>query len=126
MIGLTGTKFSTTVAFQIYNDNEESFSSEYTFDCWERVPLSSISGAFDNSFLVSTNHDSGEIAGFPLWESGWFVLNGAIANSTTTSVSNPAMLAAMVEVSRLSAADLPFTIGSQSNGSLLPTSLSGN
>ncbi|RLA51020.1 MAG: hypothetical protein DRQ65_08360, partial [Gammaproteobacteria bacterium] len=39
-IGLTGgAAFSTTVDFLIYNDNEEVFSSEYTFECWDRVRL---------------------------------------------------------------------------------------
>lgn len=127
LIGLTGTKFDTTAAFLIYNDNEEVFSGEHTFDCWDRVPLLDISGAFSNNFLLNgTNNDPNEILGFPLFESGWFMVNGAIANSTTTSISNPAMLAVMVEVGRMSSASLPFTIGEQFNGSLLPSSLSGN
>ena len=127
LIGLTGTKFDTTVDFLIYNDNEEVFSSQYTFDCWERVPLLSISGAFSNDFLLNfTNNDPGEIQGFPVFESGWFIMNGAVANSTAATVGQPAMLAVMVEVSRLSSAALPFTIGEQTNGQLLSQSVSGN
>lgn len=127
LIGLTGTKFDTTADFLIYNDNEEVFSSQYTFDCWERVPLLAISGAFSNDFLQNgTNNDPGEIQGFPIFESGWFIMNGAVANSTAASVGQPAMLAVMVEVSRLSAASLPYTIGEQTNGQLLSQSVSGN
>jgi len=127
LIGLTGTKFDTTVDFLIYNDNEEVFSAQYTFDCWERVPLLAISGAFSNDFLANaTNNDPGEILGFPLFESGWFVMNGAVANSTATSVSQPAMLAVLIEVGRLSSASLPYTIGEQTNGQLLSNSVSGN
>jgi len=127
LIGLTGTKFDTTVDFLIYNDNEEVFSSQHTFDCWDRVPLLSISGAFSNDFLANfTNNDPGEIQGFPVFESGWFVMNGAVASSTATSVGQPAMLAVMVEVSRLSSASLPYTIGEQTNGQLLSQSVSGN
>lgn len=126
LIGLTGTKFDTTVNFLIYNDNEQGFSSQYTFDCWERVPLSHISGAFNNSFLVTTDNDSNEILGFNTYESGWFEIDGGTASSTTTSIANAAILAVMVETNRLSSASLPFTIGTQTNGSILPTSLSGN
>ncbi len=127
LIGLTGTKFDTTVDFLIYNDNEEVFSSQHTFDCWDRVPLLSISGAFSNDFLANfTNNDPGEIQGFPVFESGWFVMNGAVANSTAATVGQPAMLAVLVEVSRLSSASLPYTIGEQTNGQLLSQSVSGN
>jgi len=127
LIGLTGTRFETSIDFLIYNDNEEVFSSEYSFDCWDRVPLLDISGAFRNDFLLNgTNHDPGEILGFNLFESGWFIMDGGIATSTTTSIPDPAFLAVMVELGRMSSADLPFTIGEQENGGLLSTSLSGN
>ncbi len=126
-IGLTGTKFNTSANFLIYNDNEEVFSAQHSFDCWERVSLLDISGVFSQSFLYnSTNHDPNEVQGFPLMETGWFQIDGSVASSTTTSITNPAMLAIMVEVGRLSSASLPFTIGEQFNGSLLPKTLSGN
>jgi hypothetical protein len=126
LIGLTGTKFTTTANFLIYNDNEQGFSAQYSFDCWDRVPLLDISGVFGNNFLLTTSHAENEIQGFSLFESGWFEIDGGSANSTSTTIPNAAMLAALVEVSRMSSADLPFTIGEQSNGSLLPNSLSGN
>ena len=127
LVGLTGTKFSTTVNFLIYNDNEEGFSAQHTFDCWDRVSLWDLSGAFGNEFLqLSTDNDPGEILGLPGWESGWFELDGASATSSTTTIQDPAFLAVLVEAKRLSSASLPFTLGDQSNGDLLPSSLSGD
>lgn len=126
LIGLTGTKFTTTANFLVYNDNEQGFSAQHTFDCWDRVALIDISGVFSNTFLLGTDHDMNEIQNWPLFESGWFEIDGGSASSTSTTISNPALLAAMVEVSRMSSADLPFTIGEQDNGSLLPNTLSGN
>lgn len=127
LLGLTGTKFSTTINFLIFNDNEEVFSAQHSFDCWDRVPLWDISGAFGNEFLANaTNNDPGEIVGLPGWESGWFEMDGGSASSTTTTISDPAFLAVLVEAKRLSSASLPFTIGSQVNGDLLPSSLSGD
>ncbi|MFT7669053.1 MAG: hypothetical protein ACI8X5_001753 [Planctomycetota bacterium] len=127
LIGLTGTKFTTTADFLIYNDNEDVFSSSHSFDCWDRVALLDVSGAFSNDFLLNgTNNDPNEIQGFTLFESGWMEINGGVAVSTSTSVGNPAMLAVLVEVTRLSSASLPFTIGEQDNGGLLSQSLSGN
>jgi hypothetical protein len=127
LIGLTGTKFQTTADFLIYNDNEEVFSSQHTFDCWDRVRLLAISGAFSNEFLLNaTNQDPGEVLGFPARETGWFLIDGGVASSTTTSISDPALLAVMVEQSRISAASLPFTLGEQANGQILSQSLSGN
>jgi hypothetical protein len=127
LLGLTGTKFSTTVNFLIYNDNEEGFSAQHTFDCWDRVSLWELSGAFGNEFLqVSTNNDASEILGLPGWESGWFELDGGSASSPTTTITDPAFLAVLVEAKRLSSASLPFTLGSQANGDLLPSSLSGD
>ncbi len=127
MLGLTGTQFATTINFLIYNDNEEEFSAQYTFDCWQRVSLLDISGAFSNSFLaLGTNNDPAEILGLPGLESGWFEMDGGSASSLTTTIQNPAFLAMLVESRRLSSATLPFTLGSQANGDLLPTSLSGD
>jgi hypothetical protein len=127
LIGLTGTQFDTTADFLIYNDNEEVFSAQHTFDCWDRVPLLAISGAFGQSFLLNaTNHDPGEVLGFPAKETGWFVIDGGVANSSTTTVADPAFLAVMIELSRVSSASLPFTLGEQSNGQILSQSLSGN
>lgn len=126
-VGLTGTRFTTSVDMLIFNDNEEVFSSEWTFGCWDRVPLLQISGVFSNDFLrLGTNHNPNEIIGMPGQESGWILLNGGVASSPTKSVTDPAFLAVLVERGRLSSSDLPFTIGFQTNGGLLSASNNGN
>lgn len=126
-VGLTGTRFSTSVDFLIFNDNEEAFSGSYTFGCWARTPLLSLSGAFSNSFLKDfTNHNPNEIIGLPSIESGWVLFDGGVAVSPTTSVVDPAFLAVLVERGRLSSSSLPFTLGTQTNAGLLSSTNSGN
>ncbi|HND55172.1 MAG TPA: hypothetical protein PLV92_22315, partial [Pirellulaceae bacterium] len=65
LIALSGGRaFTTTLDFAIFNDNEEPFSAQYTFQCWERVPLPAISGVFDQDFLaMATAQDPNEILG---------------------------------------------------------------
>lgn len=121
LIDLTGSAFTTSVDFIVFNDNEEAFSAAHTFRCWTRVPLLSISGIFSQSFLANaTDHDPGEVIGAPGIETGWFRVDGGVATSTTTTVVDPAVLAILVETGRLSSATLPFTLGEQTNGDLLP------
>jgi hypothetical protein len=61
-------------------------------------------------------------------ESGWFRINGNTAFSSAVQFSDPAILAAVV--SSLHDDDggamLPFTEGTQTNGSLLSHNLFGN
>jgi len=122
LIGLTGTKFTTTVDLLIWNDNEEVFSGQHTVDCWQKTSLSSISGAFDDSFLSSTQHATTESMSGT--ETGMFWINGLIANSTAASVNNPAVLATLVEkIDNRSGAVLPFGVGTQNNGDLVNQSL---
>jgi hypothetical protein len=128
-IGLTGgAAFSTTVDFLIYNDNEEVFSSEYTFECWDRVALTDISGIFNNTFLqMFTNHAANEILGAPQRESGWMRMEGHHASSTSTTLADPAIYAVLLErVGAYGAADLPFENGQNGNGALLARSLDGS
>lgn len=128
LIGLTGgTAFATTVDFLIFNDNEEMFSSEYTFTCWDRVPLADISFIFENDFLRDwTLHDPAELLGAPHVETGWIHLKGAIANSSNSSIDDPAIYAVLVEhVGQAGAADLPFEQGMRTNGELLSHDING-
>ncbi|MBL8857706.1 MAG: hypothetical protein JNL28_04255 [Planctomycetes bacterium] len=116
LIGLTGQAFTTIINFLIYNDNEEVFSAQYSFDCWDRILLRNINGAFTNTFLQSTNHNPNEFVLFaglgvpalvggpiilppvvPQLEYGWYRMDGAVAFSTAASVSDPAFLAVNVE-----------------------------
>lgn len=130
LINLTGGKqFTTTLDFLVYNDNEEVFSSQHTFFCWERTPLQSITNLFLNNYLKNgTNHDPEEILGDPTVESGWIRIDGGTANSTSTSIEDPAFYAILVEKNAEDqmAADLPWNTCSQFNGRLLPNTLSGD
>jgi hypothetical protein len=128
LIGLSGgAKFDTTVDFLIYNDNEQVFSSEYTFYCWDRVLLHNITGLFDNAFLKnSTNHDLNEVLGHNGLESGWFRMSGAIASSTSTDIADPAVYGVLIErIGTYGGADLPFEEGVNLNGKLLARSQDG-
>jgi hypothetical protein len=120
-----GQQFVTTVDFCIFNDNEEVFSSEWTFFCWDKPYLTDISNIFGNQWLKDiTNHAPDEIFGAPARESGWMVINGAVASSTATDIQDPAFYAVLVErVGSYAAADLPWECGVQFNGSLLPQGL---
>lgn len=127
LLGLTGTRFTTSVDFLVFNDNEEAFSGSVSFGCWSRKPLLSISGAFGNHFLKNfTNQNPNEIVGMAHLESGWILLDGGVAVSPTTTVVDPAFLAVLVERGRLASASLPFTLGNQTNGGLLSASNAGN
>ncbi len=122
LINLTGAaRFTAVVDFLIYNDNEEVFSAQYDFVCWKKVDLDRISGAFTNSFLLSTNHNLLETVGA---ETGWFRLNGNIAFSSADSENDPAILAALFErFNGGNTGELPFTTGTQTNGELVSHSV---
>lgn len=126
MIALTGgRKFETTLDFLVYNDNEVAFSGEHTFRCWDKVPVSEISGIFSNDFLAQfTGDDDNESVG--PYESGWIHIDGGVAVSSAASLQDPAFYAVYIErVNGFSAADLPFERCLQS-GHLLPNSVSGD
>lgn len=122
-----GTQFTTTVDFLLYNDNEESFSAEYTFRCWAYPRLSEINSAFLESFLDTTNNDLLEIVGRPQKEAGWFKVDGDYAASSAAVINDPAIYAVLVERAGIFAvAALPFELCSQDNGKLLPNGVLGN
>ena len=127
LINLTGGKqFEAIVDFLVYNDNEEVFSAQYKFDCWKYQELLDISNVFDDEFLDSTNDAAGEnVLGN---ESGWFKLDGNVAFSTNTSIPDPAILAVFVcnRETEDGVGALPFTLGSQDNGDLLPLTILGD
>lgn len=116
-----GVQFTTILDFAIYNDNEEMFSRQYQFYCWDKVRLTDISNVFSNSFLQSTNDDPNEILGAPAQEAGWFTFQGLNAFSTITNIADPAVYGVLVE-DRFGerVADLPWDEGCQDNGSLIP------
>ena len=131
LVALSGGKqFETIVSLLLYNDNEEIFSGEHAFRCWEKLPLIGLNAAFSNDFLkTGTMHDTSEsVLGL---ETGWFQLDGLVANSLSTTIIDPAILAVLVErngsiegpYSR--ASELPFLNGKQTNVDLLPQTNNG-
>ena len=128
LIGLSGgSAFSTTVDFQVYNDNEEAFSTEHSFKCWEKVSLGSVSGVFSADFLRDfTNHDPNEVYGSSTLEAGWFRMQGRLSNSVGGQILDPAVYAVLLERSgSATIADLPFEVGGRA-GHLLPHHLQGD
>jgi hypothetical protein len=125
-----GSQFTTLLDFLMFNDNEEVFSGQYSFACWERVPLTAVSAMFDNSFLRDgTNHAASEIIGAATRESGWFTINGNTASSMLHTIHDPAFLAVLVENAgneNQQGAEMPFFQGRQLNGDLVPQSVLGD
>lgn len=106
---LAGTGITTTASLLVWNDNEEVYSAQYSFQCWTRVRLTSISGSFAQSFLQSTNQNPNEVVGYPAIDAGWFEVRGATStNSSGQSTANPPIFGVMVECKPNSAADLPY------------------
>lgn len=100
---------TTTAAFLIWNDNEEVYSASYTFTCWKRQRLLTISGTFAQSFLALTLNARTEIIGMPQVESGWFEVRGQVSTTSTgQTTANPPIIGVLVECRPNSAADLPF------------------
>ncbi len=128
LVNLTGGRaFTTTTNFLIFNDNEEAFSGQHTFYCWESIGLRAISGATFNQFLKNnTNNDPDEVIGINGLEAGWILFDGGTASSTATSISDPAVLVSLIELGRISSAQMPFSVGEQNNGDLLPSSIFGD
>lgn len=128
LINLAGARFNAVVDFLVYNDNEEVFSAQRAFDCWERINLAEINGVFTNDFLKNnTNQNSNEVYTGQPWgvpETGWFTVDGNIANSTADFVADPAILGALIEcIQGDGGAQLPWNLGEQANGDLLNLSI---
>jgi hypothetical protein len=128
ILGLTGIRHTTIVNFGIYNDNEEFFSSQLTFDCWDRVRLTDITSAFTDSFLKSSNDNPAETQGLTE-DVGWYEIDGAVAFSTIDQEVDPAFLAIQVQslgLFRSQEGTQSFGKGLQPNGALLPVSIFGD
>lgn len=129
LIGLSGgPQYDTIVDFLIFNDNEEIFSSEYTFRCWERVYLTDITLLFDNGFLANnTNDDPDEIRGAEGIESGWIHLMGHQYGDQNESFADPSIYAVLIErYGHLGLADLPFEMGEDRTNGILRAVISNN
>lgn len=120
LLGLSGgTQFTTTVDFTVFNDNEEPFSAQRSFRCWDKLPLLGVSTVFSNDWLSGTSQSPGESVG--MRETGWMRIVGALASSTITTIDDPAIYAVYIErlAGGRAVADLPFEVCSRS-GHLLP------
>lgn len=120
-----GRKFDTTIDFLVANDNEVVFSTEHTFRCWDRVALSQISALFSDEFLAD-HSGSDPLENIGGLESGWISMDGGVANSTASSIPDPAFYAVYIDrLSGTSSADLPFETCLQS-GHLLSNTVNGD
>lgn len=129
LLNLSGGKdWDVVVDYLVYNDNEEVFSAQSSFVCWEKRSLLEINSAFSQAFLASTNDNPDEVLGAPSLETGWFRLDGRIASSSAAVVQDPSILALLVESLPLGrgACDLPFETGAQTNGDLLLVGVLGD
>ncbi len=125
LVNLTGgTAFTANVSLLVANDDRDVFSVQYAFRCWSRVRLGNISSVFTNSFLLSTGHNPSEsVLGR---KTGWFRLDGIVANSSARQIYDPAILAVLIEPGAYSNASLPFGNGLQANGDLYPNGVEGD
>jgi hypothetical protein len=105
---LAGPGVTTNTAWLVWNDNEEAFSLDFSFQCWTRRSLLSLSGVFGAGFLASTNHDPQEVVGNPLMETGWFQVRCTTATGPGGAVVTPYVFGFLAERRPYSAADLPF------------------
>jgi len=129
LIALSGdVDYETVVDFLIFNDNEQIFSSEYRFTCWERVPLTNISNIFMNDFLADwTNHDPDEIVGANNVEAGWIHLTGHQYGDQNETFLDPSIYAVLIErIGNFGVADLPFEMGPDRTNGILRAVVSGN
>jgi hypothetical protein len=122
LVGLSGgSQFTTQVLILFYNDNEQTFSTQWSFRCWDDPRLTEIDDGFLETFLDSTDNAPNEIIGATDKESGWIRIDGQIAFSSADAISEPAIYAVLFE--RFGAyvvCDLPWELCTQTNGDLWP------
>lgn len=127
LIALSGGQaFSTTVMVDGYNDNEVASSSQYEFACWDQPRLTALFPFAQEAAMRGASDDPQEIIGANHRESGWFRIQGLVAQSEAETIANPAIYAVLVEdIAGFAAADLPYEY-CQRNGDLLPKSPLGD
>jgi len=104
LASLLGGEYLVNVDFVIYNDDEFQLSAQYSFACWTKVPLSTISGFFTNQGLATTVNDDRELDldcdGVADIETGWAIVRPTTAVSpTSANIANPAVLGAVTNAS---------------------------
>lgn len=122
LVGLSGgSQFTTQVLILFYNDNEVTYSTQYTFRCWDDPRLTEIDGGFLETFLDSEENNPNEILGATDKESGWMRIDGQIATSSADAITDPAIYAVLFErFGTWVVCDLPWELCTQDNGDLFP------
>jgi hypothetical protein len=90
LLGLSGgSQFTTQVSILFYNDNEQTFSTQWTFRCWDDPRLTEIDDGFLETFLDTTDNAPNEIIGATNKESGWIRVErpGRLLQSPTPSTT---------------------------------------
>jgi hypothetical protein len=126
LIGLSGgSEYTTTADFLVYNDDEQVFSRQYTFRCWEKVLLEDVGLVFTHDFLAHfSGDDPYESLGY--MEYGWYRITGGTASAGASTIQDAVVYAVHIEIiDDTAAADLPFEQGER-DGHLLPNALSGD
>ncbi len=105
-----GATLLTTASLLVYNDNEEAFSSAgpVSIQCMARVPLSSLGGVFDNSFLASTNQNPAEPLGGGGVENGWFRMRGLFAFAGTEAPDRTPLVGVLLARTPVPFASMPY------------------
>ncbi|MEQ8764098.1 MAG: hypothetical protein RL885_09230 [Planctomycetota bacterium] len=98
LVSLAGNAdYLTEIDLLVYNDNEQIFSSHFSFRCWAYVSLTTLGGVFKHSFLNSTNTDPD---GGPMsMTTGWARLDGDRAVDTVGNenpVNDPPFVGAQI------------------------------
>lgn len=96
----SGPLFTTSVKFDVWNDNEFALSATKQFRCWFEQRLPEVSQVFSESFLsINTPHDPMEFdvdcMGEGDLETGWARIRGNTASSFSAEINNPSLLGAI-------------------------------
>lgn len=124
LLNLTGgAQFDCSARFLLFNDNEQIWSTFFSFKCWDIVPLEDISNIFTNDFLKNTGHDPSEelsLFGGDDVETGWFRIDGDVAWNYDKAIDDPVLVCLLLEWNddRLVAAS-PFGTGEKQNNATL-------
>jgi len=123
-----GTAFTATLSIAAFNDLGYEFNQSSTFTCWRKTALSSIQSGTSEDFLDGTQNAPAEVLGASSIESGWLEIEGLTYSAPGGPLlPNPAILAMLIQKSTTgSVAILPYFLGEQDNGDIMPTTAAGD